>query len=108
MSNGYSADLELLAARASAFGGLADRAGRIADDLRGDVEAHGECWGHDEVGEAFAEGHVEAAEAALSGIGALPGGLSDVGSRFSATAATYAESEDTSETAIRGAGRQHV
>lgn len=105
--NGFRTENDLLAGRAEAFGGLADRAGRIADDLRTGVEQYGECWGADEVGEAFAEGHVTAAEAALTGVTALPGGLAGVGSRLIATARTYAASEQTSHTAIGGAGRRH-
>jgi hypothetical protein len=105
MTDGFRTDNELLARRAGAFDGLAERAGRIDSDLRAEVEAHGPCWGDDEVGRAFAEGHVGSAQAAFAGIGALPGELTELGARLSATAATYEESERTSLTAISGAGR---
>jgi len=105
MTDGFRTDNELLARRAGAFDGLAERAGRIADHLRTEIEAYGPCWGDDEVGRAFAEGHVGPAQAALAGIGALPGGLADLGARLVATATTYAESDHTSHTAIGGAGR---
>ena len=108
MSNGFRTDVELLANRAAAFGGLSASAGRIADDLRAEVEQYGECWGADEVGRSFAEGHVEAAEAALTGVDTLPGALADFGSRWTASATTYAQSEHTSHTAVSGAGQLSV
>jgi hypothetical protein len=105
MTGGFRTDNELLARRAGAFDGLAERAGGIADDLRTEVEAYGQCWGDDEVGRAFAEGHAGPAGAALAGIEALPDGLAELGGWLVATAATYAESEHTSHTAIGGADR---
>jgi len=105
MTDGFRTDNELLARRAAAFDGLASRAGRIADDLRAGVEAYGPCWGDDDVGHAFAEGHVRPAHAALASIGALPDGLTELGARLAATATTYAQAEHTSHTAIGGAGR---
>ena len=108
MSNGFRTDVELLAIRAAAFGGLSESAGRIADDLRADVEQYGECWGADEVGRSFAEGHVAAAEAALTGVDTLPGALAGFGSRWTASATTFAESEHTSHAAVSGAGRHSV
>lgn len=106
MTDGFRTDNELLARRAGDFAGFAERAGQIFDELSSGVESHGACWGSDAPGRAFADGHVEQASAALRGIGDLPDGLSDVGSRLRATAITYAESEQASETTVRGAGRQ--
>jgi hypothetical protein len=106
MTDGFRTDNELLARRAEAFEGLSERAGLIAGDLSTEVAGYGRCWGDDEVGRAFAEGHVRAAEAALAGLGALPGGLADVGSRLIETAVTYARSDHTGETAIHEAGQQ--
>lgn len=105
MTDGFRTDNELLARWAGDFDGLAERAGRIADDLRTEVEAYGQCWGDDEVGHAFAEGHVSPAQAALAGIGALPDGLTELGGWLAATARTYVQAERTSHTAISGAGR---
>jgi hypothetical protein len=107
MTDGFRTDNELLALRAGAFDELAERAGRIADHLRTEVEAAGSCWGDDEVGRAFAEAHAGPAQAALDGIAALPGGFTELGAQLIATAATYAESEHTSHSAIGGAGRLH-
>jgi hypothetical protein len=108
MTDGFRTDNDLLSRRAGAFDGLAERAGRIVDDLRAGVESHGQCWGNDDAGRAFAEGHVGPARAALRGIGDLPDGLTDVGSRLRATAITYAASDETGETAVRGAGREYL
>ena len=101
MIGGFRTDNELLAHRASAFAGLTERAGRIAGDLRNGVESHGRCWGDDEVGRAFAAGHVEPADATLQRISELPDGLADVGERLRATAITYAESDQHGEAAVQ-------
>lgn len=103
MTDGFRTDNELLAQRAGAFDGLAERAGRIVDDLHTEVDSP--CWGEDEVGRAFAEGHVGSAQAALAAMGALPGGLTELGARLVATATTYAQAEHTGHTAIGDAGR---
>jgi hypothetical protein len=100
MTDGFRTDNELLARRAAAFDGLASRAGRIADDLRAGVAEYGPCWGDDEVGHAFAQGHARPAQAALAELGALPDGLTELGGRLAATAATYAQAEHTSHTTI--------
>lgn len=106
--SGFRTDSELLARRAEAFDGLAARADRIAGALRLQIDDYGACWGADAVGAAFAEGHVTAADAALSGIEALPSGLADVGFRLIETATAYAASERTSQTAIGDVDRQDV
>jgi len=102
--NGFRTDNEVLGTRAEVFRDLAERADRIAGELRAEVTEHGECWGADEVGVAFAEGHVAPAEAALTGLGRVPGGLAGIGTSLIATAAAYAASEHTSRTAIAGVG----
>jgi len=107
MTDGFRTDNELLAQRAGAFDGLAERAGRIANDLQTEIDSYGPCWGEDEIGRAFAEGHLGPARAALAGMGALPGGLTELGSRLVATATTYTQAEHTGHTAISGAGRLH-
>jgi hypothetical protein len=105
MTDGFRTDNELLARRAGAFDGLAERAGRIANDLHTEIDSYGPCWGEDEVGRAFAEGHAGSAQAALAAMGALPGGLTELGARLTATATTYAQAEHTGHAAIGDAGR---
>jgi hypothetical protein len=104
MSSGFRTDNDVLAQRAGAFTELSVRADRIADDLTGQLSSYGECWGSDEPGRAFAGCHVEQVTAALQVIEALPGELLEIGSRLSETAAAYAESEASSDHAVRGAG----
>ncbi|HEY0641506.1 MAG TPA: hypothetical protein VGD67_28080 [Pseudonocardiaceae bacterium] len=102
---GFRSDNEVLAARAEAFAGLSERAGRIAADLTDALAAAGDCWGGDAAGQAFAASHVAPADNALGAVGALPEGLGDVRDRLSATAATYADSDQAGATTVRTAGR---
>jgi uncharacterized protein YukE len=104
MTSGFRVDDGLLARRAGAFDGLAERADRIAGDLDERLSRHGECWGGDAVGLAFAEGHVEPAGAALRDIGTLAAGLRDVGGRLGDTATTYRESDLAAGDTVRAAG----
>ena len=108
MNDGFRTDNEALAHRAGAFTGLSERADRIVADLTDQLSEYGECWGNDAAGQSFAECHVEPASAALQSIEALPGGLLDVGSRLTATAATYARSDEDGDEALRGAGRELI
>jgi uncharacterized protein YukE len=103
--NGFRTENDELARRAGAFAGLSERARGIVDQLNDSLGGYGDCWGSDAVGRSFAETHVGPAEAALQGIGALPGGLFDVGIKLGDTAATYADAEQTSTGIVRDAGR---
>ncbi len=105
MIGGFRTDNEALAERAGAFARLSEQADRIVADLTDQFSVHGECWGGDAAGQSFAECHVEPASAVLQSISSLPNDLLDIGSRLSATAVTYAESELDSGDAVRIAGR---
>lgn len=104
--NGFTADHELLARRAGEFTGLSERADRILTTLSGTLDGHGACWGGDAAGQAFARSHVSPADTAITAISELPDGLRGIGDALARTAATYAESEHTSTSVVRDAGRE--
>jgi hypothetical protein len=86
---GFHADSDRLARHGADFAGHADRAGEIVAGLRRTLDRLDGCWGADEVGRSFAEGHVPAAGEALDHLGALPDRIALVGGRFTDTAAAY-------------------
>ena len=97
--NGFQADGERLAIQAGEFPGLAERAGAIHRELSGTLTDLGACWGSDSVGQSFAAAHVEPADATIGRLGALPGQLGSVGTRFADTGSAY-QAQDAA-----GAGR---
>jgi len=105
-SHGFTTDTEVLAVRARAFAGLSDRADGILGALNETLGTHGDCWGSDAAGQAFARSHVEPAGATLTDIGLLPDGLRDVGVRLGDSAVTYAESELAGGDTVRAAGTE--
>jgi uncharacterized protein YukE len=94
MSNGFQADPAKLAKHAADFPGYADLVGAIHGELTSALAATGQCWGDDAAGRSFADGHVQQAGDILDGLATLPDKLTDVGSRFTATASGYASAED--------------
>lgn len=92
--NGFRSDNDGLTARAGEFDDLAGQARRIADDLRRAVEATGQCWGSDEVGQRFGTTHVPASQDALRRIEHLPTRLAQMGSKLADTARTYRDVDE--------------
>jgi hypothetical protein len=99
MSSGFQADPAKLTRHAAEFPDLAARAGAIHGELAAALASAGPCWGDDPAGRSFAAGHVQPAGDTLDGLNALPGQLTDVGDRFTATAQGYQQSDEY------GAGR---
>lgn len=93
MTDGFSADVDRLAAGAGEFPALAERAGAIHSELSGVLTELGACWGTDGVGRSFAAGHAAPAGVTLDGLGSLPDQLGSVGTRFSETATAYREQD---------------
>jgi uncharacterized protein YukE len=54
VKDGFLADHERLARHAGDFGGLAEQATSIAGELDRTLDALGESWGTDDVGQSFA------------------------------------------------------
>ena len=87
--NGFEADADRLITRAGEFPALAERAGTIHRELSDALGAVGPYWGNDTVGRSFAASHVAPAYSTLSTLGALPGQLGEVGTKFADTGAAY-------------------
>lgn len=90
---GFQVDPDVVAGHAADFPGYADQVGAIHADLTSALAEAGECWGDDAAGQSFAAGHVAPASTTLDGLAALPGRLTDVGDRFTATANRYREAD---------------
>ncbi|HEX5402394.1 MAG TPA: hypothetical protein VFX16_08845 [Pseudonocardiaceae bacterium] len=99
---GFEADPATLARHAAEFPGLADQAGAIHGELSAALAAAGPCWGGDAAGQNFADGHVQPADGTLARLAALPGQLTDVGDRFTATAANYQRVDEYGASLIGG------
>lgn len=81
-TGGFSTDVDLVLDRAGRLDGLSDTAQSIFTELSDALAAAGECWGTDPVGQSFASGYTESAEATFELVKALPGQLTDVGGRL--------------------------
>jgi hypothetical protein len=102
VDNGYEVDTTRLARHAAEFPGFADQVGAIHSELTTALAAAGPCWGDDAPGQSFADGHVRPASGTLDRIGALPAQLSDVGDRFTATAAGYRQADEHGRDLLTG------
>jgi uncharacterized protein YukE len=100
--NGYEVDTTKLARHAAEFPGFADQVGAIHRELTTALDAAGPCWGGDAPGQSFADGHVQPSSGTLDRINALPGQLSDVGDRFTATAAGYRQADEYGKDLLTG------
>jgi len=100
--NGYEVDSTKLARHAAEFPGFADQVGAIHGELTTALDAAGPCWGDDAPGQSFAAGHVRHASGTLDRIGALPVRLTDVGDRFTATAAGYQQADEYGKDLLTG------
>lgn len=98
---GFHTDLARLTEGAQDFGAFAERAGRIAGDLGGALDALGACWGDDAVGQSFAASHVGPSGDVLSGMGGLGPGFGGVGERLAETARTYRAAEQGNADSFR-------
>lgn len=99
---GFSADVERLHRHAGEFPGLSDQVSAVHQELSDSLAAAGDCWGDDAVGQSFAAGHVQAAGDTLAELGALPGRLTEVGDRFTATANAYQQVEQGNAAELSG------
>lgn len=81
-TGGFSTDVDRVLDRAGQLDGLSDTAQSIFTELSDALAEAGQCWGGDQVGQSFASGYTDAAEATLALVKALPGQLTDVGARL--------------------------
>jgi uncharacterized protein YukE len=104
MSDGYEVDTAALAAQAGQLDPLASRVASIHSTLSESLSEAGPCWGTDAVGQSFAAAHAGPADTTLTTLGGLPGRLGSVGTRFTATAATYEGDDQHGAARVRAAG----
>jgi uncharacterized protein YukE len=81
-TGGFTTDVGRVLDRAGQLDGLSDTAQSIFTELSDALAKAGPCWGEDQVGQSFADGYQDSAEATLALVKALPGQLSDVGGRL--------------------------
>lgn len=99
---GFRADVERLHRHAAEFPDLSDQVSAVHKELSDALTTAGDCWGDDAVGQSFAAGHVKAAGDTLDEMGALPGRLTEVGDRFTATANAYQHVEQGNTAELSG------
>ena len=95
MKDGFRTDHERLTRHAGEFAGLADRAASIAGELTRTLDALGQPWGKDEVGQSFAAIYSGPSNETRSGVDGASGQLRDMGERLTAMAQAY-RAADTS------------
>ncbi len=81
-TGGFSTDVDRVLDRAGQLDGLSSTAQSIFTELSDALAEAGPCWGSDSVGQSFAAGYLESAEATFELVKALPGQLTDVGGRL--------------------------
>jgi hypothetical protein len=104
MSDGYDVDTAALAGQAGQLDPLASRVASIHSTLSAALAEAGPCWGSDAVGQSFGSTHAGPADATLAQLGGLPDKLGSVGTRFTATAATYEGDDQHGAERVRAAG----
>ncbi|WP_280234878.1 WXG100 family type VII secretion target [Nocardia cyriacigeorgica] len=87
------ADPEAIKATEPGFQSLSTQVGDALSTLKSALEAEGECWGADEIGESFAGNYTPGAEKALKAVEILSTTLSAMGSGATNTA-TSLEGQD--------------
>ncbi|MFC0544292.1 WXG100 family type VII secretion target [Kutzneria chonburiensis] len=81
-TGGFSTDVDRVLDRAGQLDGLSGTAQSIFTELSDALADAGPCWGSDSIGQSFASGYTDAAEATFELVKALPGQLTDVGGRL--------------------------
>jgi uncharacterized protein YukE len=89
VNDGFRVDHESLARRAGDFAGLAERAGAIAGDLDRNLTELGKPWGSDEVGQSFDAVYSGPSQDTRTGMDAVSGRLTDMGTKLTAMATGY-------------------
>jgi hypothetical protein len=103
-ATGFQVDPAALTRHAADFPSFADRVGAIHGELTSTLATAGSCWGDDEAGRSFAASHLSPANGTLDQLGALPGRLTDVGDRFTATATGYQRADEYAQELLPGQG----
>jgi hypothetical protein len=104
MTDGYQADTDRLAGQEGRLDPIAGRVTSIHETLTAALAESGACWGSDTVGQSFGSAHAGPADSTMAQLGALPGQLGSVGTRFTATAARYEGDDEHGVERLRAAG----
>lgn len=102
--SGFAVETGALARHAEEFGPLAERASRIAAELRQVLDEEGHPWGGDAVGQSFAAAHAAPAAEAGERLDGLATELADIGARFADAAAAYRSADEAAAAAARTTG----
>ncbi|MFG1792289.1 WXG100 family type VII secretion target [Nocardia sp. NPDC049149] len=82
----FRADPDALRATRSGFADVADRIAAAAANLRRVLDAEGECWGSDQIGQSFAKNYTPGVPKALDGVDKLGTTMNNLGDRVVAVA----------------------
>lgn len=105
MTDELHADVARLREKATEFDGFAERAGKIAGQLRDNLDTAGECWGSDEVGRSFAAAH-QPAGAVLDTLGSLGSRLGEMGTRLGDAASSFHSGDEQAAAELRSSGEE--
>lgn len=101
--DGFDADADQLASKATEFEPLVGRLGAIHRNLSDALSTDGACWGMDAVGRSFSAVHADPADDAVGRLSALSDRLGSVGTRLSASAGTYRAVDDSAIQRLKAA-----
>ena len=104
MTDGYEVDTSRLAGQEGRLDPLVGQVSDIHRTLSSALADAGACWGSDTVGQSFDAAHSGPAATTLNQLSALPSQLGSVGTRFTATAATYEGDDQHGVERLRAAG----
>ncbi|CAM4390229.1 hypothetical protein NONI108955_24275 [Nocardia ninae] len=84
----FRVDPDALRATRPGFTSVADKITAAAQNLRRVIEAEGECWGSDKIGQSFAKNYTPSVPKALKSIDGLSKAMGNLGDRMVAAANT--------------------
>ncbi|MEU1982665.1 hypothetical protein [Nocardia sp. NPDC019395] len=88
---------------------IAEVADQVADAVNAALEvinAEGECWGGDEIGQKFAETYKPGAEEGLTGLNLLNQAVNGVGDGLGAVATDFGNQDESNASALGAAAPQ--
>lgn len=94
-------DEEALQASRPAITRVADKVADAVRAARAVIEAEGECWGADEIGQEFAGKYSPAAAEGLTGLDLLQQAVNGVGDGVGAVATDFGVQDDNNSTGIQ-------
>jgi uncharacterized protein YukE len=96
----FRVDPDALRATRPGFTNVADRIAAAAANLRRVIEAEGECWGSDKIGQSFAKNYTPDVPKALTSIENLGKTMNNLGESMVAIANTLQNRDQTNASQI--------